>query len=174
MISVTVRPSSVGRESRGVLAACLAIVALAALYVVWLPRGTSLETVAAGTLDARTDLTASEQGIYADLIAATPDLAAEPEATPAALAEEALPPFIPDAGWKSRGAHQWKRLQSGWLVGVSSDPKLAGHFLVSSAGPDLLVWLNRSSAEVGETHDHDLIERGWKPVGRVFTKGVTR
>lgn len=174
MISVTVRPSSVARETRGVLAACLGILALAALYVVWLPQDTKIETVAAGTLDARTDLTAAEQGIYADLIAATPDLAAEPNAAPEALSEAALPPFIPDAGWKSRGAHQWKRLQSGWLIGVSSDPKLAGHFLVSSAGPDLLVWLNRSSAEVGETHDRDLMISDWHPVGRVFTKGVTR
>ena len=62
-----VRPAGAGHETLNVLLLCLLILAIAGSVVAWRGVSHEPEPVASNQLDARRDLTASEQGIYADL-----------------------------------------------------------------------------------------------------------
>lgn len=62
-----VRPAGAGHETLNVLLLCLLILALAGSVVAWRGVSHEPEPVASNQLDARRDLSAAEQGIYADL-----------------------------------------------------------------------------------------------------------
>jgi hypothetical protein len=62
-----VRPAGAGHETLNVLLLCLLILAVAGSVVAWRGVSHEPEPVASNQFDARRDLSASEQGIYADL-----------------------------------------------------------------------------------------------------------
>ena len=62
-----VRPAGAGHETLYVLLLCLAILAVAGSVVLWRGEPEVVSSVQTHQLDARRDLGASEQGIYADL-----------------------------------------------------------------------------------------------------------
>jgi hypothetical protein len=59
-----VRPAGAGHETLYVLALCLVILLVAGTVIGWHGESQEVQSVAAHELDARRDLTASEQGIY--------------------------------------------------------------------------------------------------------------
>ena len=62
-----VRPAGAGHETLYVLLLCLMILAVAGSVVAWRGESQEVSSVGSHQLDARRDLSASEQGIYADL-----------------------------------------------------------------------------------------------------------
>lgn len=62
-----VRPAGAGHETLYVLLLCLMILAVAGSVVAWRHESQEVSNVNSHQLDARRDLSASEQGIYADL-----------------------------------------------------------------------------------------------------------
>ncbi|ERI51493.1 hypothetical protein N878_22570, partial [Pseudomonas sp. EGD-AK9] len=70
MTTQVVRPAGAGHESLQVLLLSLAILALAALVIVWRSEPAPQQEVAGHQLDARRDLNAAEQGIHTDLAVA--------------------------------------------------------------------------------------------------------
>lgn len=62
-----VRPAGAGHETLNVLLLCLLILAVAGSVVAWRGVSHEPEPVASNQYDARRDLSAAEQGIYADL-----------------------------------------------------------------------------------------------------------
>ena len=105
------RPAGAGHETLYVLLLCLLILAVAGSVVALARRIPGSEPpYASHQLDARRDLSASEQGIYADLRVTLDEIHLLREApsalpTPAQLAEEGFAPFAQDASSVSRGDH---------------------------------------------------------------------
>ena len=62
-----VRPAGAGHETLNVLLLCLLILAVAGSVVAWRHESQDTTSISNHQLDARRDLSASEQGIYADL-----------------------------------------------------------------------------------------------------------
>ncbi|QDV94591.1 hypothetical protein FFH90_009815 [Pseudomonas sp. ATCC 43928] len=178
-----VRPAGAGHETLYVLLLCLMILAVAGSVVAW--RGEPREVSSVGThqLDARRDLSASEQGIYADLRVTLDEihlLREEQQAlpTPATLAEEGFAPFAQDASSVSRGGHAWQLLDAKAYFGQSQAPTVAGSFLMRLTADDDApdIWLNRSKALAppADLTDAALESAGWQQIVAQFDAGVTR
>ena len=179
-----VRPAGAGHETLNVLLLCLLILAIAGSVVAWRGVDHEPEPVASNQLDARRDLSAAEQGIYADLRVTLDEirlLREEQQAlpTPQMLAEEGFAPFAQDASSVSRGGHAWQMLAERAYFGRSATPDVAGSFLMrvgtdANAAPD--IWLNRSadSAPAEDLSDAALSAAGWKQIVAQFDAGVTR
>ncbi|WP_024643511.1 DUF6162 family protein [Pseudomonas syringae] len=176
-----IRPAGAGHETLYVLLLCLLILAAAASVVSLHRDKQDVQGVASHQLDARRDLTAAEQGIYADLRVTLDEirlLAAEQQTpiTPQQLGEEGFAPFAQDASSVSRGGHAWQMVGQSYL-GLSQTPSVAGSFLMrvdSGEQPD--IWINRSASitAVSDLGDKVLIDAGWKQVIAQFDAGVTR
>ncbi|WP_349746899.1 DUF6162 family protein [Pseudomonas frederiksbergensis] len=178
-----VRPAGAGHETLYVLLLCLMILAVAGSVVAWRGESREVSSVGSHQLDARRDLSASEQGIYADLRVTLDEihlLREEQQAlpTPAALAEEGFAPFAQDASSVSRGGHAWQLLDAKAYFGQSQAPTVAGSFLMrltaNDDAPD--IWLNRSKALAppADLTDAALESAGWQQIVAQFDAGVTR
>ncbi|ROM93508.1 DUF6162 family protein [Pseudomonas brassicacearum] len=179
-----VRPAGAGHETLYVLLLCLVILLVAGSVVAWHGESKEVSSVGAHQLDARRDLSAAEQGIYADLRVTLDEiqlLREEQQAlpTPQVLAEEGFAPFAQDASAVSRGGHVWQLLETNSYFGLSQTPSVAGSFLLrlnteNAAAPD--IWLNRNSTLVAPTDlaDTTLIGAGWQQIVAQFDAGVTR
>ena len=175
-----VRPAGAGHETLYVLLLCLLILCVAGSVVAWRHESHEATSVAAHQLDARLDLNAAEQGIYADLRVTLDEINLLREENsalppPGQLAEEGFAPFASDASSVSRGNHAWQLLGDQAYLGVSPNPEVAGSFLMRiSEQPD--VWLNRNSNVSAPTDfsDDALLQNGWKQVIAQFDAGVTR
>lgn len=179
-----VRPAGAGHETLYVLALCLVILALASTVVFWHKEPEVTHSVESHQLDARRDLSAAEQGVYADLRVTLDEihlLRQEQQHLPApsVLAEEGFAPFAEDASSVSRGGHAWQLLDSHAYFGHSQAPAVAGSFLmrVDAEGdgtPD--IWLNRDAhlQAPADLTDAALTGAGWKQVVAQFDAGVTR
>ncbi|WP_438299259.1 DUF6162 family protein [Pseudomonas sp. NMS19W] len=176
-----VRPAGAGHETLNVLLMCLLILAVAGSVVAWRGVSHEPEPVSSHQLDARRDLGASEQGIYADLRVTLDEihlLREEQQAlpTPQNLADEGFAPFAQDASSVSRGGHAWQLLANTAYFGHSQAPAVAGSFLMrlNDAAPD--IWLNRADDLQVPTDlsDAALTAAGWKQIVAQFDAGVTR
>ncbi|MGB8921997.1 MAG: DUF6162 family protein [Pseudomonas sp.] len=179
-----VRPAGAGHETLNVLLLCLLILAVAGSVVAW--RGVSHEPqpVASHQLDARRDLSAAEQGIYADLRVTLDEIRLLREEqqilpTPQTLADEGFAPFAEDASSVSRGGHAWQLLADTAYFGHSQSSAVAGSFVMllsadANAAPD--IWLNRAAdlQTPAELTDAALSAAGWKQIVAQFDAGVTR
>ncbi|MFS2198676.1 DUF6162 family protein [Pseudomonas sp. Pseusp3] len=178
-----VRPAGAGHETLYVLLLCLIILAVAGSVVIWRGESHEVHSVSSHQLDARRDLSASEQGIYADLRVTLDEihlLRQEQQTlpTPEALAEEGFAPFAQDASSTSRGGHAWQLLNAKAYFGQSQTPTVAGSFLMrltaTDAAPD--IWLNRADTLTApaDLSDAALESAGWQQVIAQFDAGVTR
>lgn len=180
MVHQIVRPSGVERETLWVGLAAGVILCAAVVTVTLRAAVPEMVALAAHQVDSRSGLTPAEQGLYADLLVAAQDIAAAPAVSSVSdLAAEGLPPFVRDASWRARGAHEW----SGWsgehgeafYLGQPGDPALAGTLLLRIAGGEGVVWLKPG---VGRPPAHPdagaLAAAGWKQVVFSFNAGVTR
>ncbi|MNF43621.1 hypothetical protein D3C85_997800 [compost metagenome] len=179
-----VRPAGAGHETLYVLLLCLAILTVAASVVLWRGEAQAVSSIERHQLDARRDLSASEQGIYADLRVTLDEihLLREEQHTPPSpqtLADEGFAPFAQDASSLSRGAHAWQMLVSSAYFGHSQAPSVAGSFLMRLSAddegePD--IWLNRSASLTAPSDlaDATLISAGWQQIVAQFDAGVTR
>ena len=184
MSTHVVRPAGAGHETLYVLLLCLLILTVAGSVVAWRHESQEVTSVAAHQLDARRDLSAAEQGIYADLRVTLDEIQLLREASsalpqPAQLAEEGFAPFAQDASSVSRGGHAWQMLADRAYFGRSATPDVAGSFLMrvgtdANAAPD--IWLNRSAdlAPAEDLSDAALSAAGWKQIVAQFDAGVTR
>jgi hypothetical protein len=178
-----IRPAGAGHETLYVLLLCLAILLVAGTVVGWHGKTQDAPTIADHQLDARRDLSAAEQGIYADLRVTLDEihlLAAEQSTppTPQQLGEEGFAPFAKDASSVSRGDHAWQMVDKSYL-GLSPNPAIAGSFLMRIAvadGDQADIWINRTPSIAASTDlsDAALIGAGWKQVVAQFDAGVTR
>lgn len=178
-----VRPAGAGHETLYVLLLCALILGVAASVVLWRGETTQTHSVASHQLDARRDLSAGEQGIYADLRVTLDEihlLRAENQSlpTPEELAAEGFAPFAQDASSVSRGGHAWQLHEQAYL-GLSQAPQVAGSFLMRLDAEDqgnVAIWLNRqpSVAVPDELSDARLAAAGWQQVVAQFDAGVTR
>ncbi|MNO44704.1 hypothetical protein D3C76_349540 [compost metagenome] len=178
-----IRPAGAGHETLYVLLFCLLVVACAASVVLW-HRESQLEPrVEAHQLDARRDLTAGEQGIYADLRVTLDEIRLLQQEqrslpTPSQLGDEGFAPFARDASSVSRGGHAWQLLGEQAYLGLSQEPSTAGSFLlrVNDSQQQADVWLNRANglAAPTELSDQALISAGWQHVVAQYDAGVTR
>ncbi|GID05903.1 hypothetical protein TMM008_31050 [Pseudomonas sp. 008] len=178
-----VRPAGAGHETLYVLLLCLMILAVAGSVVAWRGESREVSSVGSHQLDARRDLSASEQGIYADLRVTLDEihlLRGEQQAlpTPATLADEGFAPFAQDASSVSRGGHAWQLLDAKAYFGQSQAPTVAGSFLMRLTADDDApdVWLNRGKALTTPTDltDAALESAGWQQIVAQFDAGVTR
>ncbi|MDR9754008.1 DUF6162 family protein [Pseudomonas sp. SZMC_28357] len=178
-----VRPAGAGHETLYVLLLCLVILTLAGSVVAWHGESTEVVAVNEHQLDARRDLSASEQGIYADLRVTLDEihLLRQEQQTlpsPAELAEEGFAPFAQDASSVSRGGHAWQLTAGSGYVGHSQAPKVAGSFLMriteQQDRPD--IWLNRRPdlQTPNDLSDAALESAGWQQIVAQFDAGVTR
>jgi hypothetical protein len=176
-----VRPAGAGHETLYVLLLCLVILAVAGTVVALHGETQEVAAVPSHQLDARRDLSAAEQGIYADLRVTLDEiqlLQQEQSAlpSPAQLDEEGFAPFAQDASSVSRGDHRWQLLQPSAYLGLSQAPGTSGSLLmrVDAAEPD--IWLNRQAnlAVPSDLSDQALIAAGWRQVVAQFDAGVTR
>jgi len=180
MSTHVVRPAGAGHETLYVLLLCLLIMAVAGSVVAWRHESQVVTSVAAHQLDARRDLNAAEQGIYADLRVTLDEIQWLREASSALpsaaqLADEGFAPFASDASSVSRGEHAWQLLGETAYLGVGPKPEVAGSFLLRiGAQPD--VWLNRNShvSAPVDFSDAALKLSGWQQVIAQFDAGVTR
>lgn len=178
-----VRPAGAGHETLYVLLLCALILSVAATVVLWRGEETATGSVASHQLDARRDLSAGEQGIYADLRVTLDEihlLRAESQdlPTPEELAGEGFAPFAQDASSVSRGGHIWT-VQNQAYLGLSQNPQVAGSFLMRIGAEDdtqVDIWLNRapSAALPADLGDEPLAAAGWQQVVAQFDAGVTR
>ncbi|MFJ2486461.1 DUF6162 family protein [Pseudomonas sp. NPDC087639] len=179
-----VRPAGAGHETLNVLLLCLLILALAGSAVAWRGVSHEQEPVASNQFDARRDLSAAEQGIYADLRVTLDEIQLLREEqktlpTPQNLADEGFAPFAQDASSVSRGGHVWQMQADSAYFGHSQTPAVAGSFLMrvdadAKAAPD--IWLNRQ-AELKAPQaltDAALSAAGWKQIVAQYDAGVTR
>ena len=143
MSTHVVRPAGAGHETLYVLLLCLLIMAVAGSVVAWRHESQVVTSVAAHQLDARRDLNAAEQGIYADLRVTLDEIQWLREASSALpsaaqLADEGFAPFASDASSVSRGEHAWQLLGETAYLGVGPKPEVAGSFLLRiGAQPDV-------------------------------------
>lgn len=178
-----VRPAGAGHETLYVLLLCLMILAVAGSVVAWHGESREVSSVGSHQLDARRDLSASEQGIYADLRVTLDEIHLLREEqqvlpTPATLADEGFAPFAQDASSVSRGGHAWQLLDAKAYFGQSQTPTVAGSFLMRLTADDDApdVWLNRGKALTTPTDltDAALESAGWQQIVAQFDAGVTR
>jgi hypothetical protein len=178
-----VRPAGAGHETLNVLLLCLMILAIAGSVVAWRHEPQDVSTVSSHQLDARRDLSASEQGIYADLRVTLDEihlLRQEQQTLPSpeALADEGFAPFAQDASSASRGGHAWQLLADKAYIGQSQTPTVAGSFLMRlTAGDDAPdIWLNRATGikAPADLTDATLESAGWQQIVAQFDAGVTR
>ena len=176
-----VRPAGAGHETLNVLLLCLLILALAGSVVAWRGVSHEPEPVASNQLDARRDLSAAEQGIYADLRVTLDEIRVLQEEqnalpTPGQLAEAGFAPFAQDASSISRGAHRWQVLAPSAYLGLSQTPATSGSLLMRVQGAEPDIWLNRRNdlAAPSDLSDQALIAAGWQQVVAQFDAGVTR
>lgn len=142
-VTQLVRPAGAGHETAAVLAGCALILAVAGTVVSLRATPDHAHGVPAHQVDARRDLTAAEQGIYADLRVALEEIMAErtPQGalpTVGALAGMGLPPFAQDASSVQRGAHVWLLVADGRTqayLGQSADGAVAGSLLLRVKPP---------------------------------------
>ena len=178
-----IRPAGAGHETLYVLLLCLVILTLAGSVVAWHGESTEVVAVNEHQLDARRDLSASEQGIYADLRVTLDEihLLRQEQQTlpsPAELAEEGFAPFAQDASSVSRGGHAWQLTAANAYVGQSQAPTVAGSFLMrvteQQDRPD--IWLNRRPdlQTPNDLSDAALESAGWQQIVAQFDAGVTR
>ena len=179
-----VRPAGAGHETLNVLLLCLLILAVAGSVVAWRGVSHEPEPVASNQFDARRDLSASEQGIYADLRVTLDEIRLLREEqqtlpTPKNLADEGFAPFAQDASSVSRGGHAWQLLADTAYFGHSQAPAVAGSFVMllsadHAAAPD--IWLNRDAdlKVPTELTDAALSASGWKQIVAQYDAGVTR
>ena len=175
-----VRPAGAGHETLYVLLLCLIILAVAGTVVALHGETQEVAAVPSHQLDARRDLSAAEQGIYADLRVTLDEIlllreesAALPR--PEQLAEDGFAPFAHDASSVSRGNHAWQLLGEQAYLGRSPNPEVAGSFLLRIGDqPD--VWLNRNpgASPPADLNDAALNQSGWQQVIAQFDAGVTR
>ncbi|MGY3258086.1 DUF6162 family protein [Pseudomonas chlororaphis] len=182
-IPQVVRPAGAGHETLYVLLLCLLILSVASAVVLWRGESSEVASIDSHQLDARRDLTAGEQGLYADLRVTLDEIRllreeAQALPTPEQLAEEGFAPFAQDASSVSRGGHAWQLRQQAY-VGLSQNNAVAGSFLMRiaadpAAAPD--IWLNRgpSLAAPDDLSDAALASAGWQQVVAQFDAGVTR
>ncbi|MEG1039174.1 MAG: DUF6162 family protein [Pseudomonas sp.] len=179
-----VRPAGAGHETLYVLLVSLLILAVAASIVALRGERHDDVRIEAHQLDARRDLNAAEQGVYADLRVAFEEIQLRREEQPglleiAVLAEEGFPPFVADASSASRGEHQWQRLGEQAYLGLSQSATVAGSFLllVPAAHDGAAdVWLQRK-ADASVPTDLSpaaLIGAGWQQIAAHYDAGVTR
>lgn len=175
-----VRPAGAGHETLYVLLLCLVILAVAGTVVALRGERQVLAVVPSHQLDARRDLSAAEQGIYADLRVTLDEILLLSEesgalAQPEQLGAEGFAPFAIDASSVSRGSHAWQLLGDKAYLGISPDPGVAGSFLLR-IGTDPDVWLNRKPGASAPTDFSDaaLNRSGWQQVIAQFDAGVTR
>lgn len=175
-----VRPAGAGHETLYVLLLCLVILAVAGTVVALRGERQVLAVVPSHQLDARRDLSAAEQGIYADLRVTLDEIHLLQEEhsalpTPGQLAEEGFAPFAQDASSMSRGDHRWQLLDAAYL-GLSQTPDLSGSVLMRISGAEPDIWLNRSANLTAPTDlsDQALTNAGWQQVVAQFDAGVTR
>lgn len=179
-----VRPAGAGHETLYVLLLCLMILAVAGSVVAWRHESQVVSNVGSHQLDARRDLSASEQGIYADLRVTLDEiqlLRQEQQVlpTPEALAGEGFAPFAQDASSVSRGGHVWQLLETKAYFGQSQTPSVAGSFLMRLIAADDApsdIWLNRASdiKAPSDLTDAALESAGWQQIVAQFDAGVTR
>ena len=178
-----VRPAGAGHETLNVLLLCLLILAVAGSVVAWRGVSHEPEPVASNQYDARRDLSAAEQGIYADLRVTLDEIhllrqEAQSLPTPAVLADEGFAPFAQDASSVSRGGHAWQLLEAKAYFGQSQAPEVAGSFLMRLSADDDApdIWLNRDKALAAPTDlaDSALESAGWQQIVAQFDAGVTR
>ena len=175
-----VRPAGAGHETLYVLLLCLLILTVAGSVVAWRHEAQDVASVPAHQLDARRDLNAAEQGIYADLRVTLDEIQLLSEDSnvlpePTELATEGFAPFASDASSVSRGGHVWQLLGDNAYLGLSPNPAVAGSFLLRvGTQPD--VWLNRNSEVTAPSDfsDSALSQSGWQQVVAQFDAGVTR
>jgi len=179
-----VRPAGAGHETLYILLLCLVILAVAGTVVLWRGEAHEVSSVSSHQLDARRDLSAAEQGIYADLRVTLDEihlLRQEQQTlpTPEALAEEGFAPFAQDASAVSRGGHAWQLLDAKAYFGLSQSPTVAGSLLMrlsatDDAAPD--IWLNRDNTLTApaDLSDAALESAGWQQIVAQFDAGVTR
>lgn len=191
MMEQVIRPAGAGHETLWIGVLCAVILATSGTVIALRTHTVSEAVQESGVLDARRDLNAAEQGLFADLRVAHDEIAAENSPAVAVLAEAGIPPFAPDATSVRRGGHVWQRLQSGKSIvylGTSSDEKIAGSLLLRFA-PDRHanhhhagktrepeIWLNRTAhlAAPPSLEAAALTTAGWRKVGAQFDAGVTR
>jgi hypothetical protein len=179
-----VRPAGAGHETLYVLVLCLLILAVAGSVVAWHREATPVSTVSSHQLDARRDLSAAEQGIYADLRVTLDEihlLRQDRQAmpTPQVLAEEGFAPFAQDASSVGRGGHAWRLLDGKAYFGHSQTPTVAGSFLMRLSVEDEApadIWLNRGTTLTApnDLTDAALESAGWQQIVAQFDAGVTR
>lgn len=178
-----VRPAGAGHETLYVLLLCLMILAVAGSVVAWRHESQETSSVDSHQLDARRDLSAAEQGIYADLRVTLDEihlLRQEQQTLPTAeaLADEGFAPFARDASSVSRGGHAWQLLDAKAYFGQSQVPAVAGSFLMRLSADDDApdVWLNRAAELKAPTDltDATLQSAGWQQIVAQFDAGVTR
>ena len=178
-----VRPAGAGHETLYVLLLCLMILAVAGSVVLWRGESHEVSSISSHQLDARRDLSASEQGIYADLRVTLDEihlLRQEQQTlpTPETLADEGFAPFAQDASSVSRGGHAWHLLDSKAYFGQSQAKGVAGSFLMrltaADDAPD--IWLNRATdlKAPADLSDAALESAGWQQIVAQFDAGVTR
>lgn len=180
----TIRPAGAGHETLYVLLFCALVLLVAGTVVLWRGEPTETAQVASHQLDARRDLSAGEQGVYADLRVTLDEiqlLQQEQQAlpTPAELDAEGFAPFARDASAVSRGGHTWQLLDGKAYLGLSQANEVAGSFLMRlGAQPDSPadIWLNRNAAFTApdDLDDAALSAAGWQQVVAQFDAGVTR
>lgn len=176
-----VRPAGAGHETLYVLLLCLIILAVSGTVVALHSETQEVHVVDSHQLDARRDLSAAEQGIYADLRVTLDEihlLQQEQSAlpTPTQLAEEGFAPFAQDASSVSRGDHRWQLLEPAAYLGLSQTPEASGSLLMRVIGAEPDIWLNRRANLAAPTDltDQALIDAGWQQVVAQFDAGVTR
>ncbi|MBX8497759.1 DUF6162 family protein [Pseudomonas cichorii] len=178
-----VRPAGAGHETLYVLLLCLLILGVAATVVGLRGEKHEVQTVASHQLDARRDLSAAEQGIYADLRVTLDEVRLltqeqQEPITPQQLADEGFAPFAQDASSVSRGNHAWQMIGHSYL-GLSPMPTTAGSFLLRIEADDKAqadIWITRKDSPAVPTDlgDQALISAGWQQVVAQFDAGVTR
>ncbi|MBC3377340.1 hypothetical protein HU762_25705 [Pseudomonas sp. SWRI92] len=183
-ITQVIRPAGAGHETLYVLLLCLVIVLGAGSVVAWHGETQDVAHLETYQLDARRDLSAAEQGIYADLRVTLDEIRLLRESEqalpgPQALADEGFAPFAHDASSVSRGDHAWQLLDEQAYFGASTNPSVSGSFLMriseaSDAVPD--IWLNRNNSPTAPTalDDAALSAAGWQQIVAQFDAGVTR
>jgi len=191
MAEQLVKPAGAGHETAWVALCALTIVLVAGAVIGVRSPPAETMAVAAYQVDARDDLTAAEQGIYADLrlvAVELPELHAQARPSVAELQAAALPPFASDIGSAGRGGHAWSAIQgeqADAYLGLSAAPDVAGSMLLrlsphrtdashSDDEPD--IWLHRAAQPAWPANlaPEGLIANGWKQVVSRFDAGVTR
>ncbi|QXQ20608.1 DUF6162 family protein [Pseudomonas tolaasii] len=176
-----VRPAGAGHETLYVLLLCLIILAVAGTVIALHGESQEVTALPRHQLDARRDLSAAEQGIYADLRVTLDEIHLLQEEqntlpTPEQLAEEGFAPFVQDASSVSRGDHRWQLMEPGAYLGLSRTPATSGSLLMRVHGAEPDIWLNRQAnlAPPSDLTDPALIAAGWQQVVTQFDAGVTR